>query len=64
MQRSKLGLLIAAGAAAYGAYKYSKMTPEQKSNLRTRGKDFFNKNLGGLGNLFGKKSSTVNNNGY
>jgi hypothetical protein len=64
MQRGKLGMLIAAGAAAYGIYKYSKMTPEQKSSLKTRGKDFFDKNLGGLGNLFGKKASTVNNNGY
>jgi hypothetical protein len=51
-----LGLLLAA-AAAYGYYRYSKMTPVQKDNLRQKGKDFFNKNLGGAGKLFGRKSS-------
>ena len=58
-----VGLLLAA-AAAYGAYKYSKMTPEQKNNLMTRGKDFLNKNLGDLGNLVGKKKDTVNGMGH
>ena len=57
MQRKGLGLLLAA-AAAYGYFKYSKMTPEQKNSMRTRGKDFLDKNLGGLGNLFGKKKAT------
>ena len=56
MQKSKIGLLLAA-AAAYGAYRYSKMTPEQKSSLKAKGKDFVDKNLGGLNNLFGKKTT-------
>lgn len=59
MQRGKLGLLLAA-AAAFGIYKYSKMSPDQKNNLKTRGKSFLDKNLGGLGNVFGKKTSTAN----
>ena len=63
MARSKIGLLLAA-AAAYGVYKYSKMTPQQKSDLKTRGKDFLNKNVGSLNNLFGTKKSTVNGSGY
>ena len=63
MTRGKVGLLVAA-AAAYGVYKYSKMTPEQKNDLKSRGKSFVDKNLGGLGNLFGKKTSAVNGNGY
>ena len=63
MKRSKVGLLLAA-AAAYGAYRFSKMTPEQKSSLKTKGKNFLNKNLGGFSNLFGKKKATVNGNDY
>ncbi len=59
MQRSKIGLLLAA-AAAYGAYRFSKMTPEQKNNLKAKGKDFVDKNLGSVKNLFGKNSSGVN----
>ena len=62
MQRRGLGLLLAA-AAAYGYYKYSKMTPEDKTNLRERGKKFVDKNLGGMGNIFGKKTPPVSN-GY
>ena len=63
MQKRGLGLLLAA-AAAYGYYKYSKMTPEQKTKLKQKGKDFVDKNLGGLGNLFGKKTSPTNGNSY
>jgi hypothetical protein len=63
MRKNSLGLLLAA-AAAYGAYRYNKMTPEQKTSLRNRGKDFLNKNMGGLNDLFNKKKTTVNGNGY
>ena len=61
MTRGKVGFLIAAGAAAYGAYRLSKMTPEQKSNLRTKGKDLFDRS--GIGNLFSRKTATTNGNG-
>jgi hypothetical protein len=54
-----IGLLLA-GAAAYGAYKYSKMTPQQRSDLKKRGKDFLDKQVGGVKNLFGKKTATAN----
>ena len=57
MQRKGLGLLMAA-AAAFGYYKYSKMTPQQKSDLRTKAKGFVDKNLGGLGNIFGRKTAS------
>ena len=62
MQR-RFGLILAA-AAAYGAYKYSKLSAEQKNDLKAKGKDFLDKNLGGLGNLFSKKKTTVNETGY
>ena len=57
MQRKLLGLLFA--AAAYGLYKYSRMTPEQKGDLKRRGKDVLDKNVGDVGNMFGKKPATA-----
>jgi hypothetical protein len=59
MQRGKIGMLLGAAAAAYGAYRLYKMTPEQKSNLKTKGRNFVDKNLG-LGKLFAKKTSAAN----
>jgi hypothetical protein len=61
MQRRTLGLLLGA-VAAYGIYKYSKMSPTDKANLKTRGRDFLDKQLGGLGDLFGRKKTPVNSN--
>ena len=54
--RKTLGLLLAA-AAAFGAYKYSKMTPQQKKDLREKGKDLWDKRMG---NLFTKKRPASN----
>jgi hypothetical protein len=61
MLRNKIGLLLAA-AAAYGVYKYSKMSPSQKEDLKNKGKEFMDKNLGDLSNLFGKKANPANGN--
>ena len=65
MSRNRLGLLLAAGAA-YGYYRYSKMTPQQKTDLRTRGKSFLDKQFSGLKNMFGKftKAPASNSTGY
>lgn len=57
MQRKLLGLLFA--AAAYGVYKYTRMTPEEKGDLKKRGKEFLDKNLGDVGNMLGKKPVTA-----
>ena len=53
MQKKLLGLILA--AAAYGVYRYTQMTPEQKAELKKRGGDFLEKNMGSFGNLFGQK---------
>ena len=52
MQKT-LGLLLAA-AAAYGVYKYNKLSPDKKEEWKEKGRDFLNKKAG-LGNLFSKK---------
>jgi len=57
MQRKLLGLLFA--AAAYGFYRYSKMTPEEKTDLKKRGKEFLDKNMNGVGNILGQKPVTT-----
>jgi hypothetical protein len=44
MQRKLLGLLFS--AAAYGFYKYSRMTPEQKQDLKRRGGDLLKRFMG------------------
>jgi hypothetical protein len=53
--KKTLGLALLA-AAAYGYYKYSKLTPTEKENLKMRGKDLLDKKLG-LGNLFNNKQT-------
>jgi hypothetical protein len=58
MQKT-IGLLLGA-AAAYGIYKYSKLSAEQKRNLKEKGRDFLNKNMK-MGNMFGKKETAANN---
>jgi hypothetical protein len=56
MQRKLLGLLFA--AAAYGYYKFSKMTPEEKQDLKRRGGDLLKK-FGGIGTHNEKQPATV-----
>ncbi|HKC35976.1 MAG TPA: hypothetical protein VKB95_07935 [Chitinophagaceae bacterium] len=62
MQRKLLSLLFA--AAAYGIYKYARMTPEEKQELKQKGRDFL-KDLNGIGNHTADKKvaavSTENN---
>jgi hypothetical protein len=65
-----LGGLLLLGVAAFGAYKYSKMSQEDKKNLKDKGKKFVDENLGSLKNVFGKGQTqsagmgTNNNNGF
>lgn len=62
-QRPGLGSLLLLGAAAFGAYKYSKMTDQQKKDLLDKGKKLVNDNLGNLNNVFGKKVGMPSSNG-
>lgn len=66
MARGGLGGLLLAGAAAFGLYKYSKMTEEQKLELKNKGKKLVDENLGGLKGMFGGKSGnqTAGPNGF
>jgi hypothetical protein len=52
--------LVLGGLAAYGYYRYSKMTEQEKKDLMDKGKKFFDDNLGGLKNMFGGNGSTAN----
>ncbi|MFT3945789.1 MAG: hypothetical protein QM763_02350 [Agriterribacter sp.] len=44
MQKKGLGLLIAA-VAAYSIYRISKMSPEEKTALKEKGKKFLKENF-------------------
>lgn len=62
--RPGLGKLLLLGAAAFGAYKYSKMTEQQKSDLKNKGKKFVDENLGSLKNVFGgQRGDSANSRG-
>ena len=52
MQKT-LGLLLAA-AAAYGIYKYNKLSPEKKEEWKRKGRDFLSQKAG-LAKMFSKK---------
>ena len=57
--KSGIGSLLLLGAAAFGAYKYSKMTDQQKKDLVNKGKKLVDDNLGSLTNMFAKKQGTT-----
>ena len=45
MARLGLGSLLLAGAAAFGYYKYTKMTAAEKDQLKQKGKKFYEDNV-------------------
>jgi hypothetical protein len=63
MARPGLGSLLLLGAAAYGAYRYSKMSDQQKKDLVSKGKKFVDDNVGGLKGAFGKRQNATAGNG-
>jgi len=52
-RKVNIGSLLLLGAAAFGAYKYSKMSDQQKKDLMDKGKKLVNDNLGSIKNRFG-----------
>jgi len=56
-RKTGLGSLLLLGAAAFGAYKYSKMSDQQKKDLLDKGKKLVNDNLGAIRNRFGGQSA-------
>lgn len=55
IRRGKMGSLLLLGLAAFGAYKYSKLTDQQKRDLLGKGKRLVSDNFSGLGNVLKKK---------
>lgn len=51
---AKISSLLLLGAAAFGAYKISKMSDQEKKDLLNKGKKLVNDNLGGLKNMWSK----------
>jgi len=62
MTKSKTGSLLLAGLAAYGLYKYSRMTPEDKTMLvdriKTKGQEILDQVKPALSNLGKDKNMT------
>ena len=52
-----LGSLLLLGAAAFGAYKYSKMSDQQKKDLLDKGKRLVNDSMNSVRNRFGGQSA-------
>jgi hypothetical protein len=59
-RKTSLGSLLVAGAAAYGLYKISKMSAEERSGLVEKGKKLVNDNLGNLKSKLGTNGSSPN----
>ena len=53
--------LVLAAAAAYGLYKYSKLSSSEKNDLKQKGLDLLRK--GGIGNWRGKAEAAMNGKG-
>jgi hypothetical protein len=56
-RRPGLGSLLLAGAAAYGLYKVSKMSSQERTDLLNKGKKLVNDNLGSLKSTLGRNGS-------
>ena len=60
-RKMSIGSLLLAGAAAYGAYRLSKMSTEERNDLVAKGKKLVTDNLGNLKNVFGGQQGSTPN---
>ena len=56
-RKTGLGSLLLLGAAAFGAYKYSKMSDQQKKDLLDKGKRLLNDSVSSIKNRFGGQNA-------
>jgi len=56
-RKTGIGSLLLLGAAAFGAYKYSKMSDQQKKDLLNKGKRLVNDSVGTIKNRFGGQNA-------
>lgn len=63
-RRTGLPGLLLAGAAAYGLYKLSKLSADERSDLVNKGKKFVSDNLSGLKDKFSGGSEGNENGQY
>jgi len=56
-RKAGLGSLLLLGAAAFGAYKYSKMSDQQKRDLMDKGKKLVNDGVSSIKNRFGGQNA-------
>ena len=61
MARPGLGSLLLMGAAAFGLYKYSIMSEQEKRNLKEKGKKLYDENVPeNIKGMFGKQGQESN----
>ncbi len=56
-RKTGIGSLLLLGAAAFGAYKFSKMSDQQKKDLLDKGKKLVNDSVGSIKNRFGGQAA-------
>ena len=57
-RKTSLGSLLVAGAAAYGLYRLSKLSAEERSGLVEKGKKLVADNFGNLKDTFAKSNGS------
>ena len=59
-RKAGIGSLLLLGAAAFGAYKYSKMSDREKKDLLDKGKRLVNDGVSSVKNRFGGQNAPQN----